>query len=229
MNWYLEALSKYATFHGRARRKEFWFFALFNFILNVVLLAIDIRWGQFSFTYNVGLFGGIYSLAVLLPGLAVAVRRLHDTNRSGWWLLIALIPLVGAIVLLVFMLEESQPGQNRYGVCPKRINSESPPPAQDSVSWMAIASLVCGVLTLTIFWLPILHLVPGLLAILLAVLGLAQRGEVVADPTPDWRWPELFVRSSECYRQSSSPLHGRHRHRWTKSNVSADAAADGEG
>ena len=65
------------------------------------------------------LLGGIYALAVLIPGLAVSVRRLHDTERSGWWLLIALVSLVGAIVLLVFMVQDSTPGQNQYGANPK--------------------------------------------------------------------------------------------------------------
>ncbi|NJD23812.1 MAG: DUF805 domain-containing protein [Betaproteobacteria bacterium] len=119
MNWYLEAVKKYAVFDGRARRKEYWYFVLFNTIIFVVLTIIDVLTGSYSQEAGMGLLGGIYTLAVLLPSIAVAVRRLHDTARSGWWLLIALIPLIGAIVLLVFMVKDSSPGQNEYGANPK--------------------------------------------------------------------------------------------------------------
>lgn len=119
MNWYLEVLKKYAVFSGRARRKEYWFFVLFNIIISIVLAVIDGVTGSFSPEAEMGLLGGIYTLAVLIPGIAVSVRRLHDTERSGWWLLIALVPLIGAIVLLVFMVQDSKPGQNQYGANPK--------------------------------------------------------------------------------------------------------------
>lgn len=119
MNWYLEVLKKYAVFNGRARRKEYWYFILFNIIISIVLAAIDGVTGSFSQEAGMGLLGGIYTLAVLIPGLAVSVRRLHDTERSGWWVLIAFIPLIGAIVLLVFMAQDSKPGQNQYGANPK--------------------------------------------------------------------------------------------------------------
>lgn len=119
MNWYLEVLKKYAVFSGRARRKEYWFFVLFNIIISIVLAVIDGVTGSFSPEAGMGLLGGIYTLAVLIPSIAVSVRRLHDTERSGWWLLIALVPLIGAIVLLVFMVQDSKPGQNQYGANPK--------------------------------------------------------------------------------------------------------------
>ena len=119
MNWYLEVLKKYALFSGRARRKEYWFFVLFNIIISIALAVIDGVTGSFSPEAGMGLLGGIYTLAVLIPGIAVSVRRLHDTERSGWWLLIALVPLIGAIVLLVFMVQDSKPGQNQYGANPK--------------------------------------------------------------------------------------------------------------
>jgi|SRR5690625_3002426 len=119
MNWYLEVLKKYAVFSGRARRKEYWFFVLFNIIISIVLAVIDSVTGSFSPEAGTGLLGWIYTLAVLIPGIAVSVRRLHDTGRSGWWLLIALVPLIGAIVLLVFMVQDSKPGQNQYGANPK--------------------------------------------------------------------------------------------------------------
>ena len=113
MNWYLEVLKKYAVFNGRARRKEYWMFFLFNIIIAFVLGFIEGLVGR------PGVVGMLYSLAVLIPGIAVSVRRLHDTDRSGWWLLIAFIPLIGAIVLLVFMVQDSKSGQNQYGENPK--------------------------------------------------------------------------------------------------------------
>lgn len=119
MNWYLEVLKKYAVFSGRARRKEYWFFMLFNIIISFVLGFIDGFTGSFNTELGMGFLGGIYSLAVVIPGIAVSVRRLHDTERSSWWLLIALIPLIGAIVLLVFTVQDSKPGPNKYGENPK--------------------------------------------------------------------------------------------------------------
>ena len=119
MNWYIEVLKKYAVFSGRARRKEYWFFALFNVIIIIVLTLIDVSAGLYDVVADIGLLSGLYSLAVLVPSLAVSVRRLHDIDRTGWWLLIAFIPLVGAIVLLVFALLDSTPGDNRYGPNPK--------------------------------------------------------------------------------------------------------------
>jgi uncharacterized membrane protein YhaH (DUF805 family) len=121
MNWYLQALKQYAVFKGRARRKEYWFFALFNLIVSVVLTGVDYMTGSLDMELGVGLLSGLYSLAILIPSLAVTVRRLHDTDRTGWWLLIAFIPLIGAIVLLVFMLLDSKPGDNQYGPNPKGV------------------------------------------------------------------------------------------------------------
>lgn len=126
MNWYLEVLKKYAVFSGRARRKEYWFFTLINVLISIVLAVVDNVLGTFNREAGAGLIGGIYSLAVLIPSLAVTVRRLHDTNHSGWWLLIGLVPCVGAIVLLIFMVTDSTPGENQYGPNPKA--GESYPP-----------------------------------------------------------------------------------------------------
>lgn len=123
MNWYLEVLKKYAVFSGRARRSEYWYFALFNFIISIVLTVFDIAAGSFSQETEMGLIGGIYTLAMLIPSIAVSVRRLHDTGRSGWWLLIGLIPLIGVIVLLVFAVQDSKPGQNQYGENPKEVTA----------------------------------------------------------------------------------------------------------
>jgi uncharacterized membrane protein YhaH (DUF805 family) len=118
MNWYLEVLKKYAVFNGRARRKEYWMFFLFNIIIEVVLGLVE-GFAGIAPESGQSVLGTLYMLAVLLPSLAVVVRRLHDTDRSGWWLLIALVPIIGAIVLLVFMVQDSQPGENQYGPNPK--------------------------------------------------------------------------------------------------------------
>jgi uncharacterized membrane protein YhaH (DUF805 family) len=119
MSWFVEALKKYAVFSGRSRRKEYWYFALFVIIISFVLSIIDLLTGAYARTVGVGLLSSIFSLAVLIPSIAVTVRRLHDIDRSGWWLLIALVPLVGWIVLLVFSVQESTPGSNKYGPNPK--------------------------------------------------------------------------------------------------------------
>lgn len=120
MNWYLDVLKKYAVFNGRARRQEYWMFVLFNIIISVVLSIVDGMLGM-SVAEGVGLLGALYGLAVLLPGIGVSIRRLHDTNRSGWWLLIAFVPLIGFVVLLVFMVLDSTPGENRFGSNPKGV------------------------------------------------------------------------------------------------------------
>jgi uncharacterized membrane protein YhaH (DUF805 family) len=120
LSWYLEALKKYAVFSGRSRRMEYWYFVLFNIIVCIVLEVIDgLLFGTLDSGMGVGLLSGLYGLAVLIPSLAVTVRRLHDIDRSGWWILIALVPLIGGIVLLVFALLDSTPGTNQYGPNPK--------------------------------------------------------------------------------------------------------------
>jgi uncharacterized membrane protein YhaH (DUF805 family) len=119
MGWYLEVWRKYAVFEGRARRKEYWFFVLFHTIFAVCLMVIDSFAGTFDEESGYGVFSGIYYLAALIPGLAVTVRRLHDTGRSGWWILVILVPLLGPIVLLVFAASDSQSGENRFGPNPK--------------------------------------------------------------------------------------------------------------
>ena len=121
MNWYLHVLKNYATFSGRARRKEYWMFFLISALISIVLTLLDIL------EYEAGLFSGLYSLLILIPSIAVVVRRLHDTDRSGWWILISLIPLIGVIVLFVFMCLDSQPGTNRFGANPKEAASQTLP------------------------------------------------------------------------------------------------------
>lgn len=124
MSWYLAVWKKYAVFAGRARRKEYWYFALFNVLIVIALGIIDSVTGTFSPQGHVGLLSGLYCLAVLIPALAVSVRRLHDTNRSGWWLLLALVPLAGAVVLLVFYAQGSKAGENEHGPHPKAMTPE---------------------------------------------------------------------------------------------------------
>jgi uncharacterized membrane protein YhaH (DUF805 family) len=119
MYWYMQALQKYAVFSGRARRKEYWLFYLFNIIFTLGLAILDVLLGSFDRASGIGVLSGLYSLGVLIPNLAVTVRRLHDTDHSGWWLLILLVPFVGGIVLLIFMLIDSMPGDNQYGPNPK--------------------------------------------------------------------------------------------------------------
>lgn len=123
MNWYLGALKQYAVFKGRARRKEYWFFILFNLIASLVLTVVDFMTGTLDVELGMGLLSGLYSLAILIPSLAVTVRRLHDTDHTGWWLLIGLVPLIGAIVLLIFTLQDSKPGDNQYGANPKGVTA----------------------------------------------------------------------------------------------------------
>jgi len=119
MNWYLTVLKKYAVFSGRARRKEYWMFFLFNMIFLILAAILDNVFGTAIEGIGYGLFYILYGLAVLIPGLAVSVRRLHDVGKSGWMLFIALIPIIGAIWLLVLMVTDSNPGENKYGPNPK--------------------------------------------------------------------------------------------------------------
>jgi len=118
MNWYIQVLKKYAVFSGRARRKEYWMFVLFNIIFTIVASILDtVLFG--TAIQGPGPLYGLYGLAVLVPSLAVSVRRLHDVGKSGWFLLIALIPIVGGIWLLVLQCRDSAPGDNQYGANPK--------------------------------------------------------------------------------------------------------------
>jgi uncharacterized membrane protein YhaH (DUF805 family) len=119
MNWYMQALKKYAVFSGRARRKEYWFYMLFYLIILVVLSICDGIIGTTMQGGGVGILTLIYILAVLIPTLAVTIRRLHDTDRSGWWIFIQLVPIVGFFVFLYFMVSDSTPGTNTYGPSPK--------------------------------------------------------------------------------------------------------------
>lgn len=114
-------LSQYGQFGGRARRSEYWWFALFSVLVGIVTSILDIALGT-DFDGSItsgGLFSLIANLALFLPSLAVAARRLHDTDRSAWWILIALVPLIGVFVLLVFFVQDGTAGLNRFGPSPK--------------------------------------------------------------------------------------------------------------
>ncbi len=112
MNYYLEAFKKYAEFERRAHRAEYWYFVLVSFIISIVLVII---FGAGSS------LGNIYSLVVLIPSLSVGTRRLHDIGKSGWMLLVALIPLAGWIWIIVLLASEGDSGDNQYGPNPKSI------------------------------------------------------------------------------------------------------------
>ena len=112
--------SNYANFNGRARRSEYWYFWLFSFLVSIVCTILTSILGKVPVLGTlISIVTLVISLLLLVPGLAVAFRRLHDTGKSGWWILIALIPLVGEILLIVFFATDSQPGENKYGPNPK--------------------------------------------------------------------------------------------------------------
>ena len=127
MNWYLAVIKKYAEFSGRARRKEYWMFVLFNLIFLFAAAVLDNIFGTtFKFESGYGSqampYGWLYMLyafALVIPGLAVCVRRLHDVGKSGWMLLIVFIPFIGAIWLLVLYCTAGDQGDNKYGPDPK--------------------------------------------------------------------------------------------------------------
>ncbi len=113
MSWYLKGLKNYASFSGRAQRMEYWMFGLFYSIFAIVLVIIE------SILGLGGEISLLYFLAMLIPSFAVAFRRLLDTDHSGWWFFISLVPLIGMIILVVFMALDSQAGENRFGPDPK--------------------------------------------------------------------------------------------------------------
>ena len=119
MEWYLTVWRKYAVFTGRARRKEYWLFALANLLVAITLTGLDVLMFGPPDEDGVGVLSGLYGLAVLVPSVAVTVRRLHDTDRSGWWLLMVVVPIIGGVALFVFQVLDGTPGDNRFGPDPK--------------------------------------------------------------------------------------------------------------
>lgn len=118
MKWFILVFKKAFDFSSRSRRKEYWMFTLVSLIISFVLGFID-GFAGLELAEDVGILGTIYGLLILIPGLSLAVRRLHDVGKSGWWILIALIPIIGAIILLVFAVQDSEPQPNQYGPNPK--------------------------------------------------------------------------------------------------------------
>ena len=113
-------MNNYANLNGRASRSEYWWFVLFNFIVNIVTFVIDLTLGS-MITYDMGYVGLIAFLALLLPSVSVSVRRLHDIGKSGWWILLAIIPIVnfiGIFVIIVFTIMEGEEQPNQYGNVP---------------------------------------------------------------------------------------------------------------
>ncbi|OZS43707.1 DUF805 domain-containing protein [Photobacterium sanguinicancri] len=121
MSWYLHVLKNYAVFKGRARRKEYWYFFLVNLVIALCLAVVDNLLHTPGSADGAGILGSIYSFAVMIPTIAVGVRRLHDTGRVGWWMFIVIIPVIGALVLLYFFVKDSEAQSNEYGPNPKQI------------------------------------------------------------------------------------------------------------
>lgn len=115
MNWYLKVIKQYADFNGRARRTEYWIFVLMNFIITLILTSLDNLMGSIG----IGVLSLLYSFFIIVPSLAVTVRRLHDIGKSGWMILVVLIPFIGAIWLLILMATVGTSKENDYGPSPK--------------------------------------------------------------------------------------------------------------
>ena len=139
MEWFLKVVrDNYANFNGRARRKEYWMFILFNMIFaiiaavadNILGLAFTVGEGSYAVSMGYGWIYTLYTLAIIIPSTAVMARRMHDIDKSGWMCLILFIPMVGAIWFLVLLCKDSNPGDNKYGPSPKA----SPAPTSEESS-----------------------------------------------------------------------------------------------
>ena len=125
MIWYLKVLKQYADFNGRARRKEYWMFLLFNFIFSLFAISLDIFLGLVWVETGFGPIYLFYSLALFIPGLAVSVRRLHDIGKSGWMVFVSIIPVLGVIWLVVLLAMKGETKPNEYGPVPKKMDSNT--------------------------------------------------------------------------------------------------------
>ena len=119
MKWYLHALRKYAVFKGRARRREYWIFELMNSAIAAALFVLAVKLGKEGHPYFLSL-PYLFIVATAIPSLSSLIRRLHDTNRSGWWCLISMVPAVGPLIFFAITVTDSDPGENRFGPNPKR-------------------------------------------------------------------------------------------------------------
>jgi len=120
----LQPFRKYADFKGRARRKEYWLYAVFVIVLMMVLTFLDVLLDLIHYESGIGLLSGLFLLGTIIPSTAVVVRRLHDIDRTGWWYLFAFVPLIGVIVLLIFACTPGTKGSNRFGADPKAAEPE---------------------------------------------------------------------------------------------------------
>lgn len=123
MEWYIKVIKSYSDFNGRSRRKEYWMFTLWNFIFALLAISLDYSFGIVYPSIGYGPLYIAYALFVLVPGIAVAIRRLHDTGESGWMYLVGLIPIAGAIWLLILFVKEGNQGNNAYGEDPKQFEN----------------------------------------------------------------------------------------------------------
>ena len=149
MNTYLQVLKKYAVFNGRANRNEYWVFALYNITFVVIAILLDNIFGMAIETAGYGLLYGIYALGTFIPGLAVTVRRLHDVGKSGWMILIGLIPLVGAIWLIVLLASKSNPDANQFGEKSDDVHTTYPISDEIlllNIIWIFLVSAFYGIL-----------------------------------------------------------------------------------
>lgn len=160
MHWYIHVLKNYVAFSGRARRKEYWYFTLFYALSLVLAVIFDLFTGTLDDSIGFGWISGAYFIATLLPALAVSVRRLHDIGRSGWWMLLLFVPLVGSVILLVLATFNGQPGPNAFGPDPKATAGTKPvisgpmpnagwegPPVIKTVRILVMLALVAVVLS----------------------------------------------------------------------------------
>ncbi|MFY8107869.1 MAG: DUF805 domain-containing protein [Bacteroidia bacterium] len=124
MKYYIKAFNNFSNFNGRARRKEYWMYLLFNLIFALVAIILDNAFGLAFESIGYGVIYLLYSLITFIPSLSVSVRRLHDKSKSGWYLLLAIIPIIGGIVLLFILAADGDPGENEYGMNPKELPEE---------------------------------------------------------------------------------------------------------
>ncbi|WP_198320844.1 DUF805 domain-containing protein [Azohydromonas aeria] len=118
LDWFITVVKKYAVFHGRAGRAEYWYFTLIWLLISVVLTLLDAILGTLHEPDGPGLLSGIFTFGLLLPSAAVTVRRLHDTDRRAWWMLLLFVPFVGPFAFLALMAFKGTPGENRFGTGP---------------------------------------------------------------------------------------------------------------
>ena len=121
LDWFLAVVKKYAVFHGRAGRAEYWYFTLIWLLISAVLTMLDAILGTLHQPDGPGLLSGIFAFGLMLPSAAVTVRRLHDTGRGAWWILLLFVPFVGPFAFFALMAFRGTPGENRFGAGPEAV------------------------------------------------------------------------------------------------------------